>query len=150
MPSRFGGTTTAATDLTSIVGTQSVEYRDVGVVLTVTPRIGELGTVALEVKQEVNNVGPPEPPTGSPRIIKREVETTAVLRDNETLILGGLLRDQRTTDHRGIPFLKDIPMLGIGFGAKTQMIDKSELLILITPRVISAGSTTPSPPATPK
>src|SRR5262249_38739148 len=131
-----GGTATASPNVTTaLVGTQSIEYRDVGVVLTVTPRIGEQGTVILDVKQEVNDLGAPEPPTGSPRITKREVETAVVLRDNEALVLGGLIRDRRATSDRGIPFLKDIPILGFGFSTKTQRIEKSELLILITPRV---------------
>jgi general secretion pathway protein D len=141
-----GGTATAGPNLTTaIVGTQSIEYRDVGIVLTVTPRIGERGTVVLDVKQEVNDLGAPEPPTGSPRITKREVETAVVVGDNETLVLGGQIRDRRATSHRGIPFLKDIPILGTGFGTKTNTIEKSELLILITPRVVPAGSTTSSP-----
>src|SRR5262249_44312187 len=68
----IGGTTQATTGTTTtqaIVGTQSVEYRDAGVILTVTPRIGEHGTVGLDVKQEVNDVGAPEAPTGSRSII---------------------------------------------------------------------------------
>jgi len=143
----LGGTASAAPNVTTaIVGTQSIEYRDVGIVLTVTPRIGEQGTVVLDVKQEVNDLGAPEPPTGSPRITKREVETAVVLRDNETLVLGGLIRDRYATGHRGIPFLKDIPILGIAFSTKTQTVEKSELLILITPRVVGAGAATPGPP----
>jgi len=150
MQTPIGGSTTVGPNLTpAIVGSQSVEYRDVGTVLTVTPRIGERGTVVLDVKQEVNDVGSPEPPTGSRSIIKREVETAVVLGDNETLVLGGRIRDQRTTTHRGIPFLKDIPILGTAFGTKIHAIEKSELLILITPRVIGAPPA-PAPLAAPK
>ena len=150
MQTPIGGSTTVGPNLTpAIVGSQSVEYRDVGTVLTVTPRIGERGTVVLDVKQEVNDVGSPEPPTGSRSIIKREVETAVVLGDNETLVLGGRIRDQRTTTHRGIPFLKDIPILGTAFGTKIHAIEKSELLILITPRVIGAPPV-PAPLAAPK
>jgi len=142
----LGGTATADPNVTTaIVGTQSIEYRDVGVVLTVTPRIGEQGTVVLDVKQEVNDVGAPEPPTGSPRITKREVETAVVLRDNEALVLGGVIRDRRTTSDRGVPFLKDIPLLGYAFSTKKQTIEKNELLILITPRVVGAGPAAPGP-----
>jgi len=149
MQTPIGGSTTVGPNLTpAIVGSQSVEYRDVGTVLTVTPRIGERGTVVLDVKQEVNDVGSPEPPTGSRSIIKREVETAVVLGDNETLVLGGRIRDQRTTTHRGIPFLKDIPILGTAFGTKIHAIEKSELLILITPRVV--GAPPPAPLAAPK
>jgi general secretion pathway protein D len=133
----IGGTTTqTAQNTTSVVGTQSVEYRDAGVILTVTPRIGEKGTVALDVKQEVNDVGNAEPPTGSRRIIKREAETSVVLVNNQTLVLGGLIRERAEIQDRGIPLLKDVPILGYFFGAKVRTITKTELLIVITPRVI--------------
>ncbi|MGH7393576.1 MAG: type II secretion system protein GspD, partial [Candidatus Rokuibacteriota bacterium] len=136
----IGGTTTpTATATTSVIGTQSVEYRDAGVILTVTPRIGEQGTVALDVKQEVNDVGAPEPPTGSRRIIKREAETSVVLVSNQTLVLGGLIRDRVTDENRGIPFFKDIPLLGYLFGARGRTVTKTELLILITPRVVGTA-----------
>ena len=118
------------------VGTQTIEYRDAGVILTVTPRIGELGTVALDVKQEVNSLGPQEPPTQSRRIIKREAETSVVLVNNQTLVLGGIIKETRTIDDHGVPYLKNIPILGYLFGAKELKIEKTELLILITPRVI--------------
>ncbi|HXG16545.1 MAG TPA: secretin N-terminal domain-containing protein, partial [Calidithermus sp.] len=136
----IGGTTTpTATATTSVIGTQSIEYRDAGVILTVTPRIGERGTVALDVKQEVNDIGAPEPPTGSRRIIKREAETSVVLMNNQTLVLGGLIRDRRSVEDRGIPLLKNIPLLGYLFGAKVNTVNKTELLILITPRVIGTA-----------
>jgi general secretion pathway protein D len=118
------------------VGTQTIEYRDAGVILTVTPRIGELGTVALDVKQEVNSLGQAEPPTQSRRIVKREAETSVVLVNNQTLVLGGIIKETRTIDDHGIPYLKNIPLLGFLFGAKGLKIEKTELLILITPRVI--------------
>jgi general secretion pathway protein D len=136
----IGGTTTqTATNTTSVIGTQSVEYRDAGVILTVTPRIGDRGTVALDVKQEVNDVGAAEPPTGSRRIIKREAETSVVLVNNQTLVLGGLIRDRVETQDRGIPFLKDIPILGYFFGAKVRTTTRTELMLLITPRVIGTA-----------
>lgn len=118
--------------------TQTVEYRDVGVVLTVTPRIGEGGTVALDIKPEVSDLGPAEPPTGSRRIIKRALEASTVLRSNQTLVLGGLIRERRATEERGIPLLKDIPLLGAAFRTTTWTLDRTELLVLITPRVIAA------------
>ena len=136
----IGGTTTqTAQNTTSVVGTQSVEYRDAGVILTVTPRIGEKGTVALDVKQEVNDIGNAEPPTGSRRIIKREAETSVVLVNNQTLVLGGLIRERAENQDRGIPLLKDIPLIGYLFGAKVRSVQKTELLIVITPRVIGTA-----------
>src|SRR5438046_8330629 len=91
---------------------QTVEYKDAGVVLTVTPRIGERGTVALDVKQEVNAVGKTSSSVNSPEITKREAETSVVLVNNQTLVLGGLIQDKVTIDDRGIPVLKDIPFIG--------------------------------------
>ena len=136
----IGGTVQqTAPNTTSVVGTQSVEYRDAGVILTVTPRIGERGTVALDVKQEVNDIGNAEPPTGSRRIIKREAETSVVLVNNQTLVLGGLIRERTALEDRGIPLLKDIPLIGYLFGAKVRTVQKTELLIVITPRVIGTA-----------
>jgi general secretion pathway protein D len=133
----FGTGTTAGA--AAIVGTQSVEYRDTGVILTVTPRIGERGTVALDVKQEVNDVGEQVPPTNSLSIIKREAETSVVLLNTQTLVLGGLIRDNRRTVDRGIPVLKNIPIIGYLFGFKSETVEKTELLILITPRVVGTA-----------
>jgi general secretion pathway protein D len=132
-----GAISGSTTTTTTVVGTQSVEYRDAGVILTVTPRIGEQGTVALEVKQEVNTIGANQPPSNSPIINKREAETSVVLSNNQTLVLGGLIQDKLTITDRGIPFMKNIPLIGYLFGTKDRVIEKTELLILITPRVIT-------------
>jgi general secretion pathway protein D len=138
----LGGVTTPTDDgtaTTTVVGTQTVEYRDAGVILTVTPRIGEQGTVALDVKQEVNEVGAPVPPTGSPQFIKREAETSVVLVNNQTLVLGGLIQDRRSNERRGIPWLRDVPILGYLFGATDRMVEKTELILMITPRVLGTA-----------
>jgi len=132
-------TTTATTTTTTAGLNQTVEYRDAGVILTVTPRIGEQGTVALDVKQEVNSIGPLVSPTNSPSFIKREAETSVVLLSRQTLVLGGLIQDKLTTDNRGIPLLKDIPLLGYLFRFTERMVEKTELLLLITPRVIGTA-----------
>jgi general secretion pathway protein D len=120
--------------------TQSVEYRDAGIILTVTPRISDKRVVALDVKQTVNDVGDPRPPSFSPDIIKREAETSVVLRDNQTLVLGGLIRTRRQSQKQGIPWLSKIPLIGFLFGATADRIERTELLLLITPRVIGDPS----------
>ena len=120
--------------------TQAVEYKDAGIILTVTPRIGERGTVALDVKQEVNDVGANEPPPiNSPRFTKREAETSVVLLNNQTLVLGGLIQNTRTYIKTGIPFFNRIPVLGYLFGSTEERIEKRELLLLITPRVVGTA-----------
>jgi general secretion pathway protein D len=132
------GTTSGTTSTTITTGgvNQTVEYRDAGVILTVTPRIGERGTVALDVKQEVNSVGPAVAPTNSPSFLKREAETSVVLLNNQTLVLGGLIQDKKTINQRGIPVLYKIPVFGWLFGFKENQLEKSELVLLITPRVV--------------
>jgi general secretion pathway protein D len=124
----------------SQVLTQSVEYRDAGIILTVTPRISDKRVVALDVKQTVNDVGDPRPPSLSPDIIKREAETSVVLRDNQTLVLGGLIRTRRASTKQGIPWLSKIPVIGFLFGSTADGIERTELLLLVTPRVIGDPS----------
>jgi general secretion pathway protein D len=134
----IGGTQTGVNNQ-AIVGTQTVEYKDAGIILTVTPRIGEQGTVALDVKQEVNDVGPTTQPTGSPEFLKREAETSVVLLNNQTLVLGGLIQSRRSVIKVGIPFLYGIPVFGYLFGSTQEQIQKTELILLITPRVIGTA-----------
>lgn len=116
---------------------QLVEYRDVGVILTVEPRLGDAGTVQLTIKQAVNDLGDPEPPTGSRRILKRELETSAVVLNNQTVALGGIIQNRRAGSLTGVPVLQEVPVLGAAFGTRERTIDRTELLILITPRVVA-------------
>jgi general secretion pathway protein D len=116
-----------------------VEYKDAGIILTVTPRIGEQGTVALDVKQEVNDVGDPVPPTNSPEFRKREAETSVVLLNNQTLVLGGLIQTRRGITKSGIPYLSRLPVLGYLFGDTKDVVQKTELILLITPRVVGTA-----------
>jgi general secretion pathway protein D len=139
--STVGGTvsTTPLTN-TAVIGTQTVEYKDVGIVLTVTPRIGEEGTVALDVKQEVNDILSLQ--TGqlaSPTFSKREAETSVVLLNNQTLVLGGLIQTKKEFIKRGVPFLSEVPVLGYLFRNTTENVTKTELLMLITPRVVGTA-----------
>ena len=138
--SQTGTVATQVQQAPSNVLTQNVEYRDAGIVLTVTPRISDKRVVSLDVKQTVNDVGDPRPPSGSPDIIKREAETSVVLHDNQTLVLGGLIRTRRSGTRTGIPYLSKIPVIGFLFGATTDHLDRTELLLLITPRVVGDPS----------
>jgi general secretion pathway protein D len=138
--SQTGTTATQAQQAPTNVLTQNVEYRDAGIVLTVTPRISDKRVVALDVKQTVNAVGDPRPPSGSPDIIKREAETSVVLRDNQTLVLGGLIQTRRSNSRQGIPWLSKIPIIGWLFGRTVDSVDRTELLLLVTPRVIGDPS----------
>src|SRR5262249_10561777 len=122
------------------IQSSNVEYRDAGIILTVTPRISDKRVVALDVKQTVNDIGAQQPPSGSPIIIKREAETSVVLHDNQTLVLGGLIQTRRASSNSGIPGLSRIPVLGFLFGKASYEFRRTELLLLITPRVIGDPS----------
>jgi general secretion pathway protein D len=87
----------------------------------------------------VNSIGPAVAPTNSPSFIKREAETSVVLLSRQTLVLGGLIQDKLTTTDRGIPLLKDIPLFGYLFRFTERLVEKTELLLLITPRVIGTA-----------
>jgi len=131
------GAQAAAPAVTSTVTTQRVELKDVGVILTVTPRIGEQGGLLLDLRQELSAVGEREPPpVSSPRFTKREAETSVALRDHQTLVIAGLLRTRRGVERSGVPLLSRIPVIGPLFGAATQSLRKTELLILVTPRIL--------------
>lgn len=116
----------------------SVEYRETGVKLSVKPRVNSGGLVIMEVEQEVSNVPADQDGNDSltPRIQQRKVNSTVAVHSNDTVILGGLIRGEKSFSNDGIPGLVDIPVLGGLFGTTSDSEVKTELLVLITPRVI--------------
>jgi general secretion pathway protein D len=115
----------------------SVSYRDTGVILSITPRIHEGGRVFLKIEQEVSSVGSTTTSTiNSPTIKQRRVKTMVQVKDGEALALGGLIQDQVNDTRNQIPVLGDIPLIGSAFKEKSGTIGKSELIVLITPRVM--------------
>lgn len=124
------------TDTTSEL-VQTIEYKDTGTILNVTPRVNAGGLVSLEISQEVSNVVPQENPTiDSPTISTRKIESTVAVQSGQTVALGGLIRDERSKGSAGIPYLSRIPVVGFLFGNKTEQALRTELLVLITPRVV--------------
>lgn len=115
----------------------SIQYYDTGVILKVTPRVNRGGMVMMDVSQEVSDVSPTDTSTlNSPTIQQRKISSTVVIRDGETIALGGLIKDNRTRSKSGIPLLKDLPVLGNLFRATGDERTKTELMVLITPRVV--------------
>ena len=115
----------------------SVDYRDTGVILKITPRVNESGQVMLDVSQEVSDVKATTT-TGisSPTISTRRISTTVSVQDGEVIALGGLIRNTETRDKSGIPWLSQIPILGALAGKQGRVKDKIELIVLIKPHVI--------------
>lgn len=117
--------------------TTTVDYRDTGILLTVAPRVSEDRFIALDVRQEVSDAVPNVvSATPSPVFTKRVAETSVVVGEHETLVLGGLMEEQRVRQREGIPFLSRLPILGALFGTTSEATRKTELLILVTPRLV--------------
>lgn len=118
----------------------SVEFRDTGVVLRVTPRIGGEGAVILEIEQEVSNVA--ETTTSgidSPTIQQRRFDTTVMVHDGQTVALGGLIRSSRSLRRSGVPGLQRVPGLGLLFGETGNTSRRTELVVFLTPHVIRSA-----------
>ena len=118
----------------------SVEYRDTGVILKVTPRVNGSGSVLLDISQEVSDVAE----TGSskidsPTIQQRKIATSIVVQDGQTIALGGLIRDTRTNLKTGLPIVSRIPVIGALFGDHETKVRRTELLVLLTPRVVRSA-----------
>ncbi|KFN47229.1 type II secretion system secretin GspD [Arenimonas metalli] len=115
-----------------------VQYLDTGVILTVTPRISRDGTVFMEIEQEVSSPGAarPDDPTGNVPINKRSLITEAAIKSGETVMLAGLITEGTTDGSSGVPGLSRLPVIGGLFGTKTRDSNRSEVIILVTPRVI--------------
>lgn len=131
-------TQTSISNLTPNAPTvSSIEYRSTGIILHVRPRVNDSGLVVLDILEEVSQPSATTSSTiQSPTIQQRRVTSTVAVHDGETIALAGLI-DQRSTDGRsGLPFLMDIPVLGHLFGTRTETEHRTELLVLITPRVV--------------
>lgn len=125
----LGGTTTNTI-------TTSVQYIDTGIILTVTPRINASGLVTLEVQQEVSNASTTTTSgVNSPTISKRTAKSFVTVQSGETTVLGGLIQDNKTYATSGVPFLSEIPVLGALFGSQGVNAKKTELVVLITPKI---------------
>jgi general secretion pathway protein D len=118
---------------------QSVQYRNTGVILTVKPVIHAGNRIDLEVSQEVSQASANNTSQiSSPTISKRSVATNLSLRDGATIILGGLISENRSISETGIPFLKDIPGVGALFRNQSSGNSKNELIVLITPYIVDS------------
>ena len=114
---------------------QVVQYRDVGTRLVVRPTISGDGFVALQVTQEVN-AATSETQFDAPVISTRTVQTRLVVRDSQTIVLGGLSDRQRDNSQGGVPFFSSIPWIGGLFGRATRRTTETEFFLFLTPRIL--------------
>ena len=116
--------------------TQStIEFRSVGIKLGILPKINSDNFVNLKIDQEISNLGPTFQDT--PSFTTRTMKTEVVLKDNQVLVMGGLMRTTETDTVEGIPFLMDIPWLGRLFSTHVTSVNQTELMLFITPHIIS-------------
>jgi general secretion pathway protein D len=115
----------------------SIELRNTGVILRVTPRVNANGIATLEIEQEVSDVTRTTTSNiDSPTIQQRRIRSVVAVGDGQTVALGGLIRENRNNTRVGIPFLSDIPVLGDLVSTTTRTRGRTELLILLTPHVV--------------
>ncbi len=114
----------------------SIEYRDTGVLLTVQPRVNAGGLVIMEVEQEVSDVAETTADSLTPTIQQRRISSTVAVQSGRTVVLGGLIRENRLEAKEGVPGLYRLPVVGALFGATTNDQRRTELVVLITPRVV--------------
>jgi general secretion pathway protein D len=116
----------------------SISYQPTGVIMEVTPRVNSGGQITLDVSQQVSDVDTTASTSGinSPTFKERSVSSRVVLQDGQTIGLAGLISDSISRGNQGIPWLKDIPILGALAGTQTNTRTRTELLVLITPHVI--------------
>jgi general secretion pathway protein D len=115
----------------------NVQYRSTGVILRVLPQVNADGLVNLQVRQEVSDVDNNfQSTTGSPAFTTREAETTAVVQNGDSLLLGGIISESTSRGRSGVPYLMDLPVLGRLFRTDSDSVRRVELIILLTPKVI--------------
>lgn len=130
-------TQTAVTGTSGLI--QTIEYRKTGIILTVVPQITDGGMVSMTIRQEVSDKSTDRTVGNAiyPSFTKREAETSVVARDGESLVIGGLIQDRNEVSASGIPLLSKIPLLGPLFRFTTKTAGKTELVILLTPKIVS-------------
>lgn len=134
-------TVTDPTQANNTTVISNISFRETGILLTVRPRVSKTGVVTLEIEQEVSSVSQTTTSgIDSPTISQRKISTNVQVGDRETIALGGLIQDARNDNTSGVPGLKDIPFLGGAFRNKSDLRERTELLVLITPNVVRNGN----------
>jgi general secretion pathway protein D len=131
-----GATTTG---VTSIPGTSTIQYKDIGIILKVKPQVNDSGLIALELSQEISSISANPVTVGGldeVSIDKTEATSYLVARDGETIIIGGLIREDTSHATAGFPFLSRIPIIGALFGTTNDKATRKETIILLTPHVV--------------
>jgi len=128
---------TATTIITGGTVSNSIQYKDTGVALSVTPSVNAGNMVTLDLQQTVTDIGATaDTVTGQLPFQQRQITSKVAVRSGENIVLGGLIRDNTTTGSSGLPFLSSLPVVGGLFGTQNKTSARTELLVVLTPRVV--------------
>jgi flagellar biosynthesis GTPase FlhF len=108
--------------------------------LTVTPSVNTGNMVNMTINQSVTDVGDVDSATGQRSFLQRQIGSKVAVRSGETIVLGGLIRDNSTTGRSGIPILQDLPLVGGLFSTQSKLGGRTELLVMLTPRVVRSDA----------
>lgn len=115
----------------------SFQYLETGVLLAVTPRINSGGMVTLDINQEVSAPGDTPASNPNPNVNTRSAKTSVVVATGDSIVLGGLIRENSRRSTSGLPLLSKIPILGGIFGSQTLALERTELVMLVTPKIVN-------------
>jgi general secretion pathway protein D len=120
----------------SVSSGHAFEEIPVGVTLKVEPSMQGDGRIVLRIRAKSSTLGPPQPPDDIPEELSRMVDAEVAVADGETAVLGGLMREGYDNSSAGVPFLRNIPLLGGLFGKRVHRNDDEELVVFVTPHLI--------------
>ncbi|MGP1516354.1 MAG: type II secretion system secretin GspD [Ottowia sp.] len=120
----------------TIATTNNIQYKDTGVMLNVTPSVNAGDLVTMEIEQTITDIGRQDDVTGQRSFMQRQIASKVAVRSGETLVLGGLIKNNQSQGSSGLPLLSSIPVLGGLFGSQNKSDSRTELLVVITPRVL--------------
>jgi general secretion pathway protein D len=128
---------TSASDITTGTVFRNIQYRNTGVILRVKPTINTEGLLTLNISQEVSEIGTNPPGIDSPTILTRRINTNVVAAQGETIVLGGLIFENKSKVVTKVPLLGDIPVLGYLFKTVSDSTRKTELVVFLKPIIIT-------------
>ena len=126
----------SSTTATGTLVTESITYKDTGVMLSVTPSVNAGGLITMDIVQQVTDVGEIDAATGQRNFLTRQIQSRVAVRSGEPIVLGGMIRENETNGRSGVPGLADIPLFGALFSTSSNKRERTELLVLMTPRAL--------------
>jgi len=125
---------------TSNTVVNTIDYRNTGIILRVSPRISVNGNVRLDIEQEISNVSAATATSLTPTVSERKVKSSISVATGQTVLLAGLISEQQNGTRTGLPGFDQIPILGDAFGFQDKSTARTELIIFIRPQIIRDGS----------